>query len=580
MNAITKLLTEALPEYPVILFELCATAAAVAVVLLAARGGAARASWLRVAERRFAVLARRRALSVVLVVVFALALRAALLPVLPVPEPVVHDEFSYLLAGDTFAAGRLTNPTHPLWRHFETFHVLHVPSYASKYPAAQGLFLAAGQKLFGHPWAGVWLSVGLMCGAVCWMLQGWLPPRWALAGGLLAALRLGVFTGWINGYMGGAAAAVGGALLLGAWPRLRRRQRARDAALLGLGLLLLANSRPFEGFALSLPVGVALLFWLTREWRRGRIALGRVVAPLALVLAAGACLMGLYFSRVTGSALRMPYMAYHEAYHPVPLFLWQRAGRLPEFRHKAMRDFGAWEIESFERAATPRATVVKVLGKVVRPWAFFVGPALTPPLLFAPLLWRDRRLRLLLWSGGAILCAVLLETWFGVQYAAPATALVFALVLQSMRRLYVWRRRRGAAGRLLALALAAVCLIVFAARVAYEPLRLAAASSAPADSFGLRRARVQRRLEAEPGQHLVVVRYADDHEPGDEWVYNRADINAARVVWAREMTAAENRELLGYFRDRRAWLLEADADPPRLVPYPTAVAGEATQPAP
>jgi hypothetical protein len=421
-----------------------------------------------------------------------------------------------------------------------------------------------------------------MCGAICWMLQGWLPPRWALLGGLLAAIRIGVFTGWINGYMGGAPAAVGGALVLGAWPRLVRRRRARDAALLGLGLLLLANSRPFEGFALSLPVGVALLLWLAREWRRRRVrvALARVALPLSLVLVAGACLMGVYFSRVTGSALRMPYMAYHESYHPVPLFLWQRAGRLPEFRHAAMRDFGVWEIESFERAATPRAAVVKVLGKLVRPWAFFVGPALTPPLLFAPLLWRDRRLRLLLWAGGAILCAVLLETWFGVQYAAPATALVFALVLQSARRLYVWRRRRGAAGRLMVFALLAVCALVFAARVVFEPIRFGAASGAAADSFGLRRARVQRQLEAEPGGQLVIVRYTDGHVPGDEWVYNGADIDGARVVWAREMGAAENRELLEYFRGRRAWLLEADANPPRLVPYPTANADVETGRAP
>src|SRR5215470_15202594 len=131
------------------------------------------------------------------VVVFVFSFTICMLPSLigTVPLPNIHDEFAYLLAADTFAHGRLTNPPLPddVWPAFETFHVIQRPTYAAKFPVGQGMALAIGQKL-GHPIIGAWLSTAAACCAIFWMLRGWMPPRWAFLGALLCAIQPTIFT--------------------------------------------------------------------------------------------------------------------------------------------------------------------------------------------------------------------------------------------------------------------------------------------------------------------------------------------------------------------------------------------------
>ncbi len=212
--------------------------------------------------------------------------------------PNIHDEFSYLLASDTFAHGRLTNPTPPLWHHFEAFYVLLQPTFQSKYGAAQPLFMALGQRLTGTPRAGILLSMGLAAASLCWMLQAYLPAEWALLGGLLAVVRISWFSYFGNAYWGGSVAILGGCLLLGAAARMARKARARDGVLMALGLLLLANSRPFEGALISLPI-CFYTFWILLR-KRTRVG----------VLGSGhGCVVG--WSRVHRILLSSRYRTFH-----------------------------------------------------------------------------------------------------------------------------------------------------------------------------------------------------------------------------------------------------------------------------
>jgi hypothetical protein len=83
------------------------------------------------------------------------------------------------------------------------------------------------------------------------------------------------------------------------------------------------------------------------------------------------------------------------------------------------------------------------------------------------------------------------------------------------------------------------------------------------------RARLLDQLREDGGRHLMIVRYGPLHSPLNEWVYNEANIDGAKIVWAREMDTEQNRKLLEFFKDRAAWLVEVDHEesPPKVLPY-------------
>jgi hypothetical protein len=524
--------------------------------------------------RLFARFAQRRVASVIAVGLLALLLRIAILPIFPRPEPVIHDEFSYLLAADTFASGRVTNPTHPMWQHFETFHVNQQPTYASMYPPAQGLLLAGPLVLGKGAWIGVLLSVSLMCASLCWMFQGWFPPRWALIGGLIAVLRIAIFSYWGNSYWGGAVAAIGGALVLGAVPRLlRQRTRLAGCVALSVGVIILANSRPYEGLVLCSAVVVGLILrWRMKKSPVQTNQLMKAALVVSILLITAFVLMGYYFWRVTGSPFLMPYEVNQKTYSMARPFLWQTPRLDLEYRHPEMKNYYiAWFDAFIQSRSSIGGLSANLVSKIRETWLFYFGPILTLPLIGLTRALGDKRIRFLLFVGSCGVLAVAAETWFHPHYVAPFSGVIYAVLLQSARHLrcFKWKKKLVGPG------LVSVTLLVTVAMFGLAIIKLVR-SSMPVDSFGAwccaktgptERSRLVQTLTAQGKRHLVIVRYSATHDVDTEWVYNAADIDNAPIVFARDMGPAANAELIKYFNGRIVWLLEADTSPPTLKGY-------------
>jgi hypothetical protein len=499
-----------------------------------------------------AAIARRQILACVLVAALPLALRWVALSSHPVPDPIWDDEYSYLLGADTLASGRLANPPHPMWVHFETFHVNWLPTYVTKFPPGQPLMLALGQKLLGHPWYGVWISFGLMSAALCWMLQGWMPPVFAMLGAFIGVAQLGIFRYWMDSYCGGAVPAMGGCLVLGAAVRLARGANWRTATLGAVGLMILANSRPFEGLATS--VGALIFLWISRRARGSLTGLLRrnVILPAAAVCIAGFAWIGYYNYRTTGSPRIFSYEVNHKTYGANPQFWFLPDWSPPDYRHAEIRKVWAgWTHDYWARA---HRNPLVVLPRFLRAASFFFMPLLVFAGLAGLLLSRSGKV----WAALAILALLcgflLLEVDVSPHYFSPAIFLSLVPVLYGVRWLRVAGRRFGPALVLLF----AVMIGAKAGRpdIYHDP------STAPS------RAQVVRSLTARGGRHVVFVRYAPEHDTSViDLVYNCADIDGSPIVWARYMGEAADRELIQYYPDRNAWILDADASPMQLRPY-------------
>jgi hypothetical protein len=528
--------------------------------------------WRPRLEPAFAKLARRPLWSMLLLAALPVGLRLLLLPHHPAPTPDVYDEFGHLLAADTLRHLRLANPALPFSRFFETFFVLQQPTYSSIYPLGQGLMLALGWTIFGHPWAGVLMAAAAFCALCYWMLLGWATPGWALAGGFLAVIEFGPLSQWMNSYWGGAFGAAAGCLVFGALPRLRKSARVRDGALLGAGLGLHLLIRPYESIFLFAAVAVYFLLFF---WPLPRAVLSPLAVAAAPVLAA-VLLTAMHNHAVTGSWTTLPEALSMEQYG-VPSALTFQANPVP---HRDLTPEQAMDYRmqlSFHGPRTDTiATYLERMEYRVRFYRFFFLPPLYLALLFFLPRLRERPFA---WVAAAVALFVLGINFFPAfqtHYLAACTCLFVLMSVAGLERLSRVVIRGRPAGDEAARVILLLCVVHFGLWYGMHLFETSAWAHdlRPFETWDVvnhgnpeRRIYVRETLSQIPGKLLVFVRYSPRHIFQDEWVYNGADIANERIIWARDLGGEENRKLAAAYPGRTALLLEPDSRPPQISPY-------------
>jgi hypothetical protein len=540
-----------------------------------------------------------------------------------IPEPVVHDEFAYLLGARTFAEGRLTNDSPPLPEFFESPHVLVVPTYNSKYPPGQSLILALGHVLGGAPIWGVWVSCGFFAGCLCWMLQAWTTRQWALVITVLEILTLGTTTYWAQSYWGGMLAASGGALLFGGLVRTLTTVRPGPSLLLAIGVVILANTRPYEGLITTLPAATLLATWL---FRSSRVQVGSklrsFVLPVTAVFGFGVVWMGLYNRTLTGSWTTIPYRVHDVQYwnrgpfvlsslqeptrpsggrstryfrdqddappsplRSIPIVAQNFVVRLPGSVAAGLGIFPEPHARGYQgtilwlvflvtvawpfipKSAVVLFTLLAAVGeRVLRsriPVFFFHSVAVATTAWIAAFGITHRRHR---WAQFIVITIVLVvlgesfvRPWLP-HYAAPIVPLVLAAMAITAHRISRHSTVSVAVPHSRMILVLSLCHLL---AIGVMPALFPRANDPPIPIA--RRTAVIRQLERHDRSSLVFVRYPDDYTVHDEWVYNPDGLVSAQVIFAHDL-GSRNAELIARYPDRAVWLVEV-SDQVRLEPY-------------
>ena len=231
--------------------------------------------------------------------------------------------------------------------------------------------------------------------------------------------------------------------------------------------------------------------------------------------------MGYYDYRAFGSPLTPPYAVDRAIYGIAPYYVWQQARPEPHYRYAEMRAFyHKGEYDFYKAIHSPKGFFEQTLVKVGFAFLFFSGFALLFPLLMVRRVFLDRRIRFLVVSALVLAAGMVIEIYLLPHYAAPFTAAFYAIGLQMMRHLRVWKPEGKLVGLTMARLAVTVCIAMAGLRMFAQPLHIAQSEWPPSnwnfvwfgpEHFGTERAQMEAWLEHQPGKQLVIARYWGSH---------------------------------------------------------------------
>jgi len=519
------------------------------------------------------------------------------------PVPTIHDEFSHLLVADTLLQGRLSNPAPPVWPVFQAEHIIVTPTYASKYPLGPGALLALGRLISGSPQAGIWLGAMLASSAVVWMVRSFTSLKVAIWAGLMIAFHPFLQSVWSQNFMNGWLAMASASLVIGAAIRLRRGWSGPYSAVLAIGAVGLAVTRPMEGLFCLL---FAALFFIPRavgvasQWWRD-FALTQ--SPWILVPGlAGAGLLLAHHHSVTGRFTQMPYQLHEQQYGVAPLWIFQNPktptwlAQLPTSKPTHPRhdffDQGAdawhshsvnltnsmmasgtinsehvpdeirrfhtgWSMDSYQDQASFPGWLSGCWERLRSGFEYFgIITVLALAGVFQFGKWT--KVRMASFAVIGLFGISTLVPWVFAHYYAPLVPWLIILSVVGIRHWPIKLARTQFDAHQVKKRIMICLLGLQICLISIKALNLA---THPAQTWAHRRSAIERVLEERGGKHLVLVRYSSSHNVHEEWVYNRADLDTASVVWARSWRADYDKLLKEHYAGtRQIWVVEPDSE--------------------